>query len=98
MSIKTTKDVLFCPLFGPAGTPHGVSSVIVNTSTKVFINNSPVISVGDEFLCSDGTKSKVTIGSSKIFVNNKPVALSSSTTCHGGLFGVNILDSKIIIK
>jgi len=94
----TIKDQIFCPCPGPTGAPHGVALSLINNATKVFINNTPIVCVGDEYLCSDGTKSKIIMGSSKVFINGKPIANLSSTTDHGGVVvGAMNLD-KFIIK
>ena len=86
----TNKDTVFCPCIGASGAPHGISFALTNSATKVFVNNNPVICSGDEYLCSDGTKSIIINGSSKVFINGKPAALFGSNTSHGGNINSNI--------
>jgi len=94
----TVKDSIFCPCPGPTGAPHGIALSLSNNATKVFINNVPLVCVGDEYLCSDGTKSKIIFGSSKVFINGKPMAIISSTTDHGGIVAAAMNLGKFIVS
>ena len=94
----TISDTVFCPCPGASGAPHGIAFALVNLATQVFINNSAIVCAGDEYLCSDGTKSAIIQGSLKIFINGKPVALFGSCTDHGGKINSDFFGDKVCLN
>lgn len=63
---------------GPGAPYH---KTFYNTgSSNVFINNQPVVRIGDSLVCGD----QAMAGSSTVFVNNKGVhRINDATTGHG---------------
>jgi uncharacterized Zn-binding protein involved in type VI secretion len=50
----------------------------LDASSNVFVNDRPVLRVGDRVLCPDGRVGVITGGASSVLVNGRPAATAAS--------------------
>ncbi len=75
-------DKHLCPLV--SNVPHAAGQIFSNCSTSVFINDTPLATVGSKIQCKDGSFTSIISGSSKVFVEGQALATDGSKTDHNG--------------